>query len=291
MHRMALWRIGLLWAAVLAAALPAGAAPIYTAEGIAVGGAGYAYEQKSSGTAIAETGYVFNNPALNAYARGFGIASQYGVGAAAEVSVFWFGSAAGAEGRGRVDTEVVFSGPVTGAPIPVSVNLHVDGGYGGGYNASESSVREIILSVALYSGNAYGHVGERVNGGVPTPILEGPLAPSGLACLAGGCLLESPVIYVPANVPVAFRMELLARVSTGWGVGQASFENTFYFPLGQDVFNLPEGYTADMPGLSVFNNRVVLPNGGGGGNVPEPSTYALVGAGLAAAALRRRAHR
>jgi hypothetical protein len=289
MRRMMHWRIGLLWATGMAVGLPAGAAPIYTAEGIAVGGAGYAYEQKSSGTAIADTGYVFNTPALNAYARGLGIASQYGVGAAAELSVFWFGSAAQSEGRGRVDTEVVFSGPVTGDPIPVSVNLHVDGGFGGGYNAEQSSLREIILSVALYNGNTFGRVGERVNGGVPTPILEGPLAPAGLACLtASGCLVESPVFYVPANVPVAFSMQLLARVEAGFGVAQASFENTFYFPLGQDVFNLPDGYTADMPGLSVFNNRAVVPGGGGGGEVPEPATYALVGAGLAAAALRRR---
>lgn len=279
----------LLGALTAFALLPAGAATIYTAEGIAVGGAGYAFDQRSTGTASADTGYVFNVPALDAYARGLGMASMFGVGAAAELSVFWFGSGAQSEGRGRVDTEVVFTGPVTGDPIPVSVNLHVDGGFGGGYNAEQSSLREIILSVTLYSGNAYGRVGEQVISGVPVPILEGQLAPAGLLCLAAGCLIQSPVFLVPANVPVNFSMQLLARVTTGYGVAQASYENTLYFPLGQDVFNLPDGYTADMAGLSVFNNRVVLPTNGG--EIPEPSTYLLVGAGLAAAVLRRVARR
>jgi hypothetical protein len=273
-------KVRCLLAAALLTMGAASAATIYTAQGIAVGGAGYAFDQKSSGTAIADTGYVFDNPALGAYARGTGLASQYGVGASAELSVFWFGSAANSEGLGRAETDVVFSGPVTGDPIPVSVNLFVDGGFGGGYNAEQSSLREIILSIALYSGNAYGRVGERVTGGVPVAILEGPLAPSGTACLGSGCLIGSPVFYVPANTPVSFRMQLLARVESGYGVAAASFENTLYFPLDQDVFNLPDGYTADMAGLSVVNNRVVLPNGGGGGEVPEPGTYALVGIGL-----------
>ena len=283
------WGIGFVCATVIASltATPARAATTYTALGSAAGGAGYAYDQKTSGTANADTGYVFNNPALGAYARGSGIASQFGVGAGAELSVFWFGSAAQSEGRGRVDTEVVFTGPVTGDLIPVSVNLHVDGGFGGGYNAEQSSLREIMLSMALYSGNTFGRVGERVIGGVPTPILEGPLAPSGLACLtASGCAVQSPVFFVPANVPVAFWMQILAFVESGYGVASASFENTFYFPLGQDVFNLPDGYTADMPGLSVYSNRVVLPNTGG--EVPEPGTLALMGASLAGAAILRR---
>lgn len=289
MRRMDGWRPGLLWAMVLAVGLPAEAATIYTAEGVAVGGAGYAIDVQSSGVAQADTGTVFDNPALGAYARGSGIASQFGVGAAAELTVFWFGSAVDSQGRGRVETDVVFSGPVTGELIPVSVNLHVDGGFGGGYNSEQSSLREIMLTVALYNGNTFGRVGERVTAGVPTPILEGPLAPAGLACLtASGCLVESPVFLVPANVPVAFWMQILARVESGYGVATASFENTFYFPLGQDVFNLPDGYTAEMPGLSVFNNRAVVPGGGGGGEVPEPATLALVGGGLAAVVVKRR---
>lgn len=278
---------GLLGSATLLAVLPAQAATLYTAEGIAVGGAGYAYEQRSTGTAIAETGYVFNNPALGAYARGFGIASQYGAGAAAELSVFWQGSGVDSTGRGRVQTEVTFTGPAAPLEIPVSINLFVDGGFGGGYNAEQTSLREIRLYVALYSSSASGRVGERVVWGVPEPILEGALAPSGTACLADGCLIPSPVFMVPVNTPVTFTMELLARVESGMGVASASFENTLYFPIGQNVFNLPnDEYTADMPGLSVYDNRVVLPDGGV--EVPEPGTMALMAAGLLAAAAGRR---
>ncbi len=265
---------------------PAKAAAIYTAEGVAAGGAGFSYEQKSSGTALADTGAVFNNPIGGSVARAGAIASQYGVGAFSEISVFWFGHGVSSQGLGRATTDVIFTGPVTGAPIPVSINFIVDGGFGGGYATGQSSTRWIDMNVTLYSSSAFGRVGEEVNDGVPIPILVGDLAPAGLACLAAGCPIESPVFFVPANTPMDFTMQLTAYVIAGWGVGTASFENTFYFPLDRNVFNLPEGYTAEMPGLSVYNNRVVLP--GGSGEVPEPGTFALMGASLALAAVLRR---
>ncbi|MBN8732129.1 MAG: PEP-CTERM sorting domain-containing protein [Acidobacteria bacterium] len=64
--------------------------------------------------------------------------------------------------------------------------------------------------------------------------------------------------------------------------------NTLRLPRTGPVFNLPDGYSVDVPDLFVFNNRYVDPNGGGGGEVPEPATCALVGGGLLLAAIWRR---
>lgn len=68
---------------------------------------------------------------------------------------------------------------------------------------------------------------------------------------------------------------------------RADFFGTLEFPTGIDVFNLPEGYTANA-GNYLVNNRFVDPNAVG---VPEPTTVLLLAAGLAGLMVQRRLRR
>ncbi len=56
----------------------------------------------------------------------------------------------------------------------------------------------------------------------------------------------------------------------------SDFLNSLDFPQGSDVFNLPNGYTANAPNIFLVNNRFVPPNAA----VPEPGSLALLGSGL-----------
>jgi hypothetical protein len=77
---------------------------------------------------------------------------------------------------------------------------------------------------------------------------------------------------VPLGTPVDFdlSMTLSAAARTG-GNSSLDFSHTATLPIGSDVFNLPDGVTANAPGLFIFNNRFTPPVG-----VPGP----IVGAGL-----------
>jgi hypothetical protein len=94
---------------------------------------------------------------------------------------------------------------------------------------------------------------------------------------------------VPANVwqPLVLRIAL-SLSGSGDSVGQITALDTLYFPLNGAVFNLPDGYSAEIAGLNVVDNRVVSTNG----TAPEPGTLALLGLGLAGlAATGRRVRR
>lgn len=81
---------------------------------------------------------------------------------------------------------------------------------------------------------------------------------------------------------VFFFLQLLTSVGAS-NVGSsavADFSNTLEFPTGVDVFNLPDGYTVNA-GDYLVNNRFINPNGVVG-QVPEPSSLALLGISLGA---------
>lgn len=64
-------------------------------------------------------------------------------------------------------------------------------------------------------------------------------------------------------------------------VATTDFSNTFTFPTGVPVFDLPAGYTVNSPSAHIVNNFYVNP-------VPESGTFAALGLGVLGLLRRRR---
>ena len=102
--------------------------------------------------------------------------------------------------------------------------------------------------------------------------------------------LRTPTFRVDLNAPVLFEMSFGAGAgAVGSGASSTTdFSGSFKFPTAGDVFDLPNGVTVNA-GTYLVNNHFIDPLAPPAG-VPEPSSWALViaGLGVAGAALRRR---
>ena len=102
--------------------------------------------------------------------------------------------------------------------------------------------------------------------------------------------LRTPTFRVDLNAPVLFEMSFGAGAgAVGSGASSTTdFSGSFKFPTVGDVFDLPNGVTVNA-GDYLVNNHFIDPLAPPAG-VPEPSSWALViaGLGVAGAALRRR---
>ena len=92
---------------------------------------------------------------------------------------------------------------------------------------------------------------------------------------------------VPLHTPVSFLFSVeVSAGSSGAASASAVYGDSLDLPHGIDVFNLPEGVTANAPGSDIVNNRFMLATT----SVPEPSTWAMMlfgFAGLGFAGYRR----
>lgn len=91
---------------------------------------------------------------------------------------------------------------------------------------------------------------------------------------------QSPSVFLPVNTRQPFQVTLTALSSVlanGWASGyftsSVSYAHTLTFGRDGHVFNLPEGYTVDAPGLGIIDNRYI-------GAVPEPASAVMLAAGL-----------
>jgi hypothetical protein len=89
-------------------------------------------------------------------------------------------------------------------------------------------------------------------------------------------------LFTPTNVDLF--LEVVAGADNN-GLGStpaqaaALYFDTFGFPLGVDVFDLPEGITVNAPDSFIFDNRYLPPGIVNG--APEPGTLSLMALGLA----------
>jgi hypothetical protein len=173
--------------------------------------------------------------------------------------------------------------------VDIELNLQLKGTVTGG-TVTGISHRRIQLSVTIGGDYRMGFIDELAQA-------------SGLALTTGGtlvmppgscpspCNLVTPTVTVAANTLIPLGLTLYAFVDgAGHGYGRASAFDSLTFPIGEDVFNLPDGYTAVIYGMNVENNRVVGQDEPPIG-VPEPATLLPAGAALAALAIRRRTRR
>lgn len=250
------------------------ATPIYSVSAVACGVSGN-FSGPTPGI-IAATGSQSCGSLVGV--SGIGIAGSGGVGASAQGQYVCCGASGGGQGFGKVETEFIVTGP--GSSVVLSLNLAFHGVFGGGVTNGGTSVRSAELRVNIGATGLVGILFERVQnnqtdgGGIGQLVFNfsghGACSP---------CLGTTPTLTVPTNTPIFLSMSILASVDNGVADigGFVNASSTFYFPLNGPVFNLPAGYTASIAGLNVENNAVV----GTAESVPEPSTFVILGAGLA----------
>jgi hypothetical protein len=195
--------------------------------------------------------------------------------------------AARATGTAEYQTTVVFV-PLHGEEgdfIPAQLNLGFAGALGvsgsadGGYQVIvDFGGSDFFRSTTIDTGAPPSH------GVMTLGFSDGLEVDNQLSAFVGGTLTTSTVI-VPVNVPVPVQLHLLVGGFGNPGTFNGLFADSLDFVRGRDLFNLPDGFTAEDPDAFVFDNRFTPPGG-----VPEPDSWALMiaGFGLAGAMLRRR---
>lgn len=299
-HRMNSWTRMML--GLCALALPLSAATTYTATASSCGGP---VTQSNQTGAFVDSGNLVCTSGSNLIGQGSAAARADAGGVGAFVEWYGTGNGSFAQASGEINTTFVINGPGPG-PIDVSINFVLSGFLGGGTGANQVSFRTIENFVDIFAEypvglgagvyNFSGKAEEIFNSGANPGLsstFSGQLAPAGTNCLAPNCDIKTPTFRVYSGYTNTLRILARATVSTSFssspGYGVASFLNTFAFDKNKPVFDLPSGYTLTIEGMNVVNNCVVGGScGATSGEVPEPATYALVGAGLAAALILRR---
>lgn len=107
--------------------------------------------------------------------------------------------------------------------------------------------------------------------------------------------LQTPSLLVDISQPISVEMYVRVRGSLGSPVANSetvagslndNFGNTMKFLTDDDVFVLPDGYTANSVSASIVNNRVVPRTSTS--PVSEPTSLVLLGMGAVCLSYRRR---
>ncbi len=173
------------------------------------------------------------------------------------------GTSSGATGRARIQIEnVVIAGPAAPS-IPVSLNFRMRGTLASHPNFGQAGV---FLFVRLSGFNTLMQSTSAIDMS-STGILNqtGVFAPLSLGFPASAIdqAFVTPVTNAAPNQPLRLDFELMVYSDmAGVGTTESDFftgQSGVALPLGVPVFNLPPGYTVDIPELNIVNNYVALP--------------------------------
>jgi hypothetical protein len=167
--------------------------------------------------------------------------------------------------------------------IAVSLNLR----FAGTLTSTLEAGAEVGVLVQI-NGVTVSTLHDTSNNGLDTSCNSSFLGGEGCATPVTDSNVTSQVIDgVPLDTPVSFLFSVeVSAGSSGAASASAVYGDSLDLPIGIDVFNLPEGVTANASGSDIVNNRFMLSTT----SVPEPSTWAtmfLGFAGLGFVAFRR----
>lgn len=167
--------------------------------------------------------------------------------------------------------DLVFSAPggTTLSTIPVALNLAVTG------KLATSGIADTewrLFAEGMLGFDYLTEVGSDTNHGQTGIGFTSGGESTGAGTDTVDGVLTSDVFNLPVGTPISFT--LLLEVN-GFGENGGSFHADFFnsvdFPIAANVFNLPDGFTANAPSMFIVDNRFI-PTGG----VPEPSTWAMM---------------
>src|SRR5688572_28333717 len=173
------------------------------------------------------------------------------------------GSASSVNGRSRIQIEnVVITGPAA-ASIPISLNFHLRGTINSHTDFGQAG---ITLFMALHGFNTLMMSTSEIFMS-PSGILNqtGVFAPMNVTFPNATIdqAVTTATVNAAPNEPLTleFQMSVFSDMA-GLGATQSDFfsgANGFRLPFGTPVFNLPPGYTINIPELNIINNFVALP--------------------------------
>jgi hypothetical protein len=206
-------------------------------------------------------------------------------------------------GDWRFDDFVVTGTGSSSTPVLSALNLWVSGSlFGDGLSDNDGPLTGLAsgggsfsFTIALNGANAgFGDLSYNWNDGTVVENVDGLLVghygsgSGGLADTVTSSQLMLPVGQA-FEVHVYVNASSRAQIAVGGtpadefdgvsaqGAGTSNFGSTVRFPLDRPVFDLPPGYTVNSASAGIVDNHVV----------PEPTTGALLGLGLAGLSRRR----
>lgn len=181
-------------------------------------------------------------------------------------------------------TNAYITGPVGTTTTQAALNLYLDGQQGLGWHMPTpnaglfNSISSVQMTVQINGTDSDGgyHTVQSYQGATPSSYGGGLLQD-----FSGFVDLKTKVFTLPVNTnfTVTFILSVSAYETVDFTDSFIVFANTDFgstmrFSTTQPVFDLPAGFTADIPDANVSNNIFTLP-------APEPASLGLLTLGLA----------